>query len=185
MGDTGEDRGAPSAEVEHNPLSDRVDLRKLPRRHLLWAKMYEVHAAWLAAIGGRWFNAQAVIALHYAALHLLDCWLIGARAMVCKSHDEQSAAIAECKELFETNIGDLYLELRNYSETARYRMRGYSRAQYEYLLEYQFLPIKRALVKLIIAAGLATRAELRHQQTLFAELRDDEQFGERAAAGQQ
>lgn len=161
-------------EEDRSNLGNRLDMRKLGRRHLKWARMYEVHAAWLAAMGGRWFNAQAVIALHYAALHLLDSWLIGARAIVCKSHAEQDNAIANCKELNNNGIGELYLELRNYSETARYRMRGYNREQYDYLHEYQFLPIKRALGRLIIEAGLATKEELRYQQTLLYEMQASE-----------
>lgn len=173
------DDGYPQLIISDGPppslLGDRVNLRELSKMHLLWAQTYEVQAAFQAAMGGWWFNSQAVISLHYSAIHLFDVFLVGKVEKICTSHDAQDEAIASCLELAKAEangerIGELYKQLRRASEAARYRMYRFSRGEFDLLRDCQFLPIKRVLGRLMIEAHLATRAELHRKPTLFAEL---------------
>lgn len=148
-------------------LGNRVDKRKVGRSHFSTAQMYEEQAVWLAAMGGGWFSGQAIISLHYALLHYLDAYLVGVRAIHCTSHDEQDAAIASLTELTSEQVGEFYKIMRGFSEDARYRMRKFTRAEYQEYKRLYFARVKEVLIKLVLEARLVAGRDARVHPTLL------------------
>jgi hypothetical protein len=146
----------------------RVEGRELGRKHLRFAQFCEQLAIWLSVLGGRWLCSWALVALHYAALHYIDAYLVGVCGIESHAHTDQDQAIAADHELVAAGVGARYRELRALSEASRYRMQGYTRSEFADYRRQYFQPVKSALVGLITRAHLASQDEAHHQPELMA-----------------
>ncbi len=136
---------------------DGADRSETGRRHLNYARFCERTAIWLAMTHGRYLTAWAIV-LHYAALHYIDAYLVGVRGIASYSHIDQDVAIAGDEELCV--IGARYIHLRDISEAARYRMRGYSSSEFNEMRHLYFGPIKDETIRLTRRAQVASGADM-------------------------
>lgn len=161
-----------------NNRGNREDTRETGRRHLKYAQFCEQFAVWLAAIGGRYLTAWALVLLHYSALHYIDAYLVGVCGIVSLRHMDQDRAIAADRDL--QPVGAKYIYLRETSEAARYRMRGFRRTEFQDMRRLFFEPVKSQAMRLIVRSHVASRAETVIQPELLAHsMNDIRQGGER------
>lgn len=130
--------------------------------HLEQAMLNEQLAFWLASREPERGSSWAIIMLFYSALHYIDAYLEGVKAITSPSHEAQDANIMADPDMQERQIVEMYQELRRASIEARYRMRCFSVEEfYQYTNRY-FLPIKHVVTELLDPSKLNGHRDREH-----------------------
>ena len=126
------------------------------KQHLQGARRNETVAGWLSYTP---FTEWAVIALFYAALQLVDSYLVGVKGVTSTTHEVMAANVERDPDL-SVAVAQCLQTLRTASEAARYRQQSYTRSEYDHLREYYYQPLKAEIMKLNHKAKLIQRTEL-------------------------
>jgi len=128
-------------------------------QHLEQAMLNEQLAMWLASREPERAASWAIIMLFYSALHYIDAYLEGVRAVSSPSHEAQDANIAADPEMQNRQVVERFQVLRQASIEARYRMRCFTVDEfYDYCNGY-FLPIKHAVTELLDPNKISSRQD--------------------------
>ena len=128
----------------------------LGKQHLQAAKRNEVVAGWLAYTP---FCEWAVTALFYAALQLVDSYLVGVKRITSTTHEAMAANVERDPDL-SVAVAQCLQTLQAASEAARYRQKPFTRTEYDHLREHYYQPLKAEIMKLNHKAKLMQRTEL-------------------------